>query len=122
MSLCVLMLDAAESAAVFAERPAALRASAEPDEIPGGFLATFQDPTGNTIYVMDQSTEEADRFTRKKMMQSDGSRGRNTEIFTFDDGNQIRGVEASARAARRSRAGVPGSASRSARPESRPPG
>jgi catechol 2,3-dioxygenase-like lactoylglutathione lyase family enzyme len=42
----------------FAERPAALRASAEPDEIPGGFLATFQDPSGHTIYVMDQSTEE----------------------------------------------------------------
>jgi hypothetical protein len=41
----------------FAERPAALRANAEPDEIPGGFLATFQDPSGNTIYVMDQSTE-----------------------------------------------------------------
>jgi predicted enzyme related to lactoylglutathione lyase len=41
----------------FAERPAALSATAEPDEIPGGFLATFQDPSGNTIYVMDQSTE-----------------------------------------------------------------
>lgn len=41
----------------FADRPAALRASAEPDEIPGGFLTTFQDPSGNTIYVMDQSTE-----------------------------------------------------------------
>ena len=41
----------------FAERPAALRANGEPDEIPGGFLATFQDPSGNTIYVMDQSTE-----------------------------------------------------------------
>ena len=42
----------------FAERPAALRANGEPDEIPGGFLATFQDPSGNTIYVMDQSTEQ----------------------------------------------------------------
>jgi catechol 2,3-dioxygenase-like lactoylglutathione lyase family enzyme len=42
----------------FAERPAALRANGEPEEIPGGFLATFQDPSGNTIYVMDQSTEE----------------------------------------------------------------
>ena len=42
----------------FAERPAALEAGGEPDEIPGGFLATFQDPSGNTIYVMDQSTEE----------------------------------------------------------------
>ncbi len=43
----------------FAERPAALSASSEPDEIPGGFLATFEDPSGNVIYVMDQSTEEA---------------------------------------------------------------
>ena len=41
----------------FAERPAALRASGEPEEIPGGFLATFEDPSGNPIYVMDQSTE-----------------------------------------------------------------
>ena len=29
----------------------------EPTEIPGGFLATYQDPGGATIYVMDQSTE-----------------------------------------------------------------
>jgi catechol 2,3-dioxygenase-like lactoylglutathione lyase family enzyme len=43
----------------FDERPAALRANGEPSEIPGGFLATFQDPSGNTIYVMDQSTEES---------------------------------------------------------------
>ena len=42
----------------FAQRPAALRAGGEPEEIPGGFLATFQDPSGNTLYVMDQSTEE----------------------------------------------------------------
>jgi predicted enzyme related to lactoylglutathione lyase len=42
----------------FAERPAGLRASGDPAEIPGGFLATLQDPSGNTIYVMDQSTEE----------------------------------------------------------------
>jgi hypothetical protein len=43
---------------LFADRPAALRASGDPDEIPGGFLATLQDPSGNTIYVMDQSTEQ----------------------------------------------------------------
>jgi catechol 2,3-dioxygenase-like lactoylglutathione lyase family enzyme len=30
----------------------------EPSEIPGGFLATYQDPGGATIYVMDQSTEQ----------------------------------------------------------------
>jgi len=51
----IFVLDDAKR--FFAERPAALRASAEPDEIPGGFLATFEDPSGNTIYVMDQSTE-----------------------------------------------------------------
>jgi catechol 2,3-dioxygenase-like lactoylglutathione lyase family enzyme len=31
----------------------------EPAEIPGGFLATYQDPGGATIYVMDQSTDSA---------------------------------------------------------------
>jgi predicted enzyme related to lactoylglutathione lyase len=30
-----------------------------PSEIPGGFLATYQDPGGATIYVMDQSTDSA---------------------------------------------------------------
>lgn len=68
-----LMLDAAEPGGgspygpifvvddvkrFFAERPAALRADAEPEEIPGGFMATFQDPSSNIIYVMDQSTDE----------------------------------------------------------------
>jgi predicted enzyme related to lactoylglutathione lyase len=28
-------------------------------EIPGGFMATYQDPGGATIYVMDQSTDSA---------------------------------------------------------------
>ncbi|HET6754139.1 MAG TPA: VOC family protein [Jiangellaceae bacterium] len=32
---------------------------AEPSEIPGGFLATYQEPGGATIYVMDQSTDSA---------------------------------------------------------------
>jgi catechol 2,3-dioxygenase-like lactoylglutathione lyase family enzyme len=40
-----------------AERPPRLRATSEPQEIPGGYLATYQDPSGNTIYVMDQSLE-----------------------------------------------------------------
>ncbi len=30
----------------------------EPSEIPGGFLATYQDPGGAIIYVMDQSTDQ----------------------------------------------------------------
>lgn len=38
-------------------RPAALRVVEEPSEIPGGFMATYQDPGGATIYVMDQSTD-----------------------------------------------------------------
>ncbi|HEX6354153.1 VOC family protein [Actinophytocola sp.] len=39
-------------------RPEALVVVAEPSEIPGGFLATYQDPGGGTIYVMDQSTDQ----------------------------------------------------------------
>ena len=31
----------------------------EISEIPGGFMATYQDPGGVTIYVMDQSTDSA---------------------------------------------------------------
>ncbi len=42
-----------------AARPQALNVLAEPAEIPGGFLATYQDPGGATIYVMDQSTDSA---------------------------------------------------------------
>jgi predicted enzyme related to lactoylglutathione lyase len=30
----------------------------EPSEIPGGFLATYQDPGGATICVMDQSADQ----------------------------------------------------------------
>jgi predicted enzyme related to lactoylglutathione lyase len=47
-----------DSVVAFAEqRPAGLRVLAEPTEIPGGFIATFEDPSGNAMYVMDQSTE-----------------------------------------------------------------
>ncbi len=38
-------------------RPETLAVLEGPSEIPGGFLATYQDPGGATIYVMDQSTE-----------------------------------------------------------------
>jgi catechol 2,3-dioxygenase-like lactoylglutathione lyase family enzyme len=44
--------------AFHATRPEALAVVAEPSEIPGGFLATYQDPGGATIYVMDQLTEQ----------------------------------------------------------------
>jgi catechol 2,3-dioxygenase-like lactoylglutathione lyase family enzyme len=40
-----------------AERPAGLRPRGEPSAIPGGFMATYEDPSGNPIYVLDQSTE-----------------------------------------------------------------
>lgn len=40
-----------------ANRPGGLLVVAEPSEIPGGFIATYQDPAGGSIYVMDQSTD-----------------------------------------------------------------
>jgi catechol 2,3-dioxygenase-like lactoylglutathione lyase family enzyme len=66
-----LMLDATEGAAfgpLFvvddvkqfnAERPNGLRVTSEPEVIPGGYLAVFEDPSGNTIHVMDQSLDTA---------------------------------------------------------------
>jgi predicted enzyme related to lactoylglutathione lyase len=41
------------------QRPSGLRVTSEPQEIPGGYLAVFEDPSGNAIYVMDQSLEAA---------------------------------------------------------------
>jgi catechol 2,3-dioxygenase-like lactoylglutathione lyase family enzyme len=46
-------------AAFHAGRAESLTVVAEPSEIPGGFLATYQDPGGAAIYVMDQSTDSA---------------------------------------------------------------
>ena len=43
------------------DRPATLAVVDGPSEIPGGFLAAYQDPGGATIYVMDQSTDSATR-------------------------------------------------------------
>ena len=40
-------------------RPSQLQASTEPEAIPGGFMVTYTDPSGNTIYVMDQSEDAA---------------------------------------------------------------
>jgi predicted enzyme related to lactoylglutathione lyase len=39
-------------------RPGGLEVVEEPSEIPGGFMATYQDPGGLTVYVMDQSTDQ----------------------------------------------------------------
>lgn len=67
-----LMLDEIESAAgvgpIFvvesvesfhADRPSELVVRDEPQEIPGGFLATYADESGNPIYVMDQSLDSS---------------------------------------------------------------
>jgi hypothetical protein len=67
-----LMLDASEDAGPFGplfvledvrrfdtERPSRLRATSAPQEIPGGYLVTYEDTAGNTIYVMDQSLDAA---------------------------------------------------------------
>jgi catechol 2,3-dioxygenase-like lactoylglutathione lyase family enzyme len=40
--------------------PAGLEVLEEPSEIPGGFMATYQDPNGMTIYVMDQASDAAE--------------------------------------------------------------
>ena len=39
------------------KRPAALEVIEDVSEIPGGFMATYRDAAGQTIYVMDQSTD-----------------------------------------------------------------
>ena len=45
--------------AFHASRPEKLAVVEEPAEIPGGFLATYREPGGATLYVMDQSTDAA---------------------------------------------------------------
>jgi catechol 2,3-dioxygenase-like lactoylglutathione lyase family enzyme len=53
----LFVVDSVE--AFHAGRPATLAVLDGPSEIPGGFLATYQDPGGATIYVMDQSTDSS---------------------------------------------------------------
>lgn len=53
----LFVVDSVE--AFHAARAKSLTVLAKPAEIPGGFLATYQDPGGATIYVMDQSTDSA---------------------------------------------------------------
>jgi hypothetical protein len=53
----IFVVDSVE--AFHASRPAALSVIEDVSEIPGGFMATYQDPGGATIYVMDQSTDAA---------------------------------------------------------------
>jgi catechol 2,3-dioxygenase-like lactoylglutathione lyase family enzyme len=52
----LFVVDSVE--AFHAARPESLTTLDGPSEIPGGFLATYQDPGGATIYVMDQSTDQ----------------------------------------------------------------
>ncbi len=40
-----------------ASLPAGLTVVEAPAEIPGGWMATYRDPGGATLYVLDQSTE-----------------------------------------------------------------
>ena len=67
-----LMLDASDPDAAFGPifvvdnvhdfhtgRPSELQISAEPEAIPGGSMATYEDQSGNTIYVLDQSEDAA---------------------------------------------------------------
>ncbi|HEU5112471.1 MAG TPA: VOC family protein [Acidimicrobiia bacterium] len=53
----LFVVDSVE--AFHAARPEPLTVIEEISEIPGGLLATYQDPGGATIYVMDQSTDSA---------------------------------------------------------------
>lgn len=53
----LFVVDSVES--FHAARADSLVVIEEPSEIPGGFLATYQDPGGATIYVMDQSADSA---------------------------------------------------------------
>jgi catechol 2,3-dioxygenase-like lactoylglutathione lyase family enzyme len=46
-------------AAFHGTRPETLAVVEEPSEIPGGFNATYREPGGATIYVMDQSTDQS---------------------------------------------------------------
>ena len=53
----LFVVDSVE--AFHAGRPETLAVLDGPSEIPGGFLATYADPGGATLYVMDQSTDAA---------------------------------------------------------------
>ena len=52
----LFVVDSVE--AFHSARPETLVVLDGPSEIPGGFLATYQDPGGATLYVMDQSTDQ----------------------------------------------------------------
>lgn len=51
----LFVVDSVES--FHASRPDSLSVVDEPSAIPGGFQATYTEPGGGTIYVIDQSTD-----------------------------------------------------------------
>jgi predicted enzyme related to lactoylglutathione lyase len=52
-------ITAADRSRAADARPETLAVVEAPGEIPGGFMATYQDPDGATIYVMNQATDSA---------------------------------------------------------------
>lgn len=53
----IFVVESVES--FHAGRPSELGVREEPQEIPGGFLATYEDASGNTIHVMDQALDSS---------------------------------------------------------------
>ncbi len=53
----LFLVDSVE--AFHSARPEGIDVLDGPSDIPGGFLAVYQDPGGGAIYVMDQSTDAA---------------------------------------------------------------
>jgi catechol 2,3-dioxygenase-like lactoylglutathione lyase family enzyme len=53
----ILVVDSVQE--WLAERAGALKVGLEPTPIPGGWWGAFEDPFGNLVYVLDQSTADA---------------------------------------------------------------
>ena len=53
----IFVVDSVET--FHAERPDELRTREEPQEIPGGSMATYEDTSGHPIYVLDQALESS---------------------------------------------------------------
>jgi catechol 2,3-dioxygenase-like lactoylglutathione lyase family enzyme len=53
----IFVVESVES--FHAGRPSELSVREKPQEIPGGYLATYEDASGNPIYVMDQVLESS---------------------------------------------------------------
>ena len=53
----IFVVDSVES--FHADRPRELGVRKEPQAIPGGFLATYEDTSGNPIYVLDETLDSS---------------------------------------------------------------